>query len=108
MPVNNQTVHAVAAFVGAPPAFTVLRSDGCVLTNPGVGQYRVTVPAGFGAQGPNLKVTANATGPGGVAAIVNIAWISQTVLDVLTFDAAGAAADVDGVWITVEIVPRVS
>lgn len=109
MPVNNQTVHAVAAFPAG--VFTVLRSDGCVLTNPAAGRYLVTVPAGFGAQAPNLKVTANAApdaGPPVEPRFVNLVWLTQTTLEVQTFDPTGALADADGVWITVEIVPRVS
>ena len=103
---NNQVAHAAATFAGAPPAFTVLRADGCTLTNPAPGQYRVTLAAGFGSPFLNLKITPSVVNP--TALIVNVAAISQTVIDVLTYDAAGVAADCASLVVTIEIVPRVS
>jgi len=101
---NNQVAHAVASFPGG--VFTPIRQDGCVITNPGVGIYRVTLLPGRGSVGQNLKVTANAKA--GAARIVNIDTVSQTQVDVFTYDAGGIAADADVVWVTIEVVPKVS
>ena len=110
MPTNNQTVHAFATVPAPAPALNVVRSDGCVLTHPATGQFVVTVPAGFGAQPENLKVTVNLTPPGAAPLVPVLQWVSQQVLQVLVFDTAAipAPADPDSLWITVEIVPRVS
>jgi len=77
----------------------------CQLTRVALGQYRVTVNSGRGAAAGDVKATINALGA--AARTVNFQAVSETVFDVFTYDAAGAAQDVTDLWVTLERVPRV-
>lgn len=109
MPVNNQVAHAFATKVAGPPvSYSVQRADGCVLSydpaSPGV--YLVTLATGFGGPAKNLKVTPNVESA--TPLLVNIEWVNQTQIRIKTFDKTAAATDCDAIWVTIEVVPRVS
>lgn len=108
MPTNNQIAHAFVTVPGVAPAIAVVRADGCDVQHTGLGTFTVDTPAGFSSVAQNLKVTTNVEGVAGAATIVNLSWISQTQLEVLTFDAAGEAADPASLWVSIEVVPKVS
>lgn len=109
-PVTNLQIFAqVVPNAPFPAPITVNRADGCVVTNPAKGVFEFdALPSGLLSDGRNLILQANATGLAGAAVIANAAWVSQTKVRVLTFDATGALADVEALWLAVSVVPRVS
>lgn len=108
-PVTNLQIFAqVVVPAPFPAAITVNRADGCVVTNPAKGVFEYDTPAGLLSDGRNLLLQANATGVAGAAVIANATVVSQTKVRVSVFDAFGALADADAVWLAASVVPRVS
>lgn len=108
MPVTNLQVHTQVTIPGVAPAITVNRADGCVPTHPALGEILITVPSGRLSVGENLKITVNADGVAGAAVVTTVSVLSETQVRINCFNAAGAAVDPFVVWVSIEVVPRVS
>lgn len=109
MPTNNQIAHVYAVQTGAvPTAYVVEREDGCQFAYNSAfpGQYDLTFAAGMFSSPENIKVTINIDN-GGAPMFASMQWVSQTALRVFVSD-MGSLVDAQAIWITVEIVPRVS
>lgn len=108
MPVTNLQVHTQVTIPGAAPAITVNRADGCVPTHPAPGEILITVPSGRLSAGKNLKITVNADGVAGTAVINTVSVLSETAVQINCFDVTGAPVDPFVLWVSIEVVPRVS
>lgn len=108
---TNQQVHAHGTV--AANVLTVDRADGCTLTRPtagalGAGVYLVTVPTGFGSAAQNLKFTIQHNLAGAVFLTHRVFVLNQLQYQIELADPAGNLTDPSELWVTVEIVPRVS
>jgi len=100
MPTNNQVAHVYAT--SGP--FTVVRADGCVLTNPVAGIYELDFLLGRLARPQDLKITVS--NGSGLIPVVQVP--TQTKIRVTFVDSVGVDTDPTSMTVTVEIVPRVS
>jgi len=89
--ISNSFWAQCSVDAGNPPAYVYSRGFAAAITRNGVGDYTLTLDQGIDSTQSSIKVTPRQS-PG---AIVSAVHVSDTDKRIRTFNAVGAAADID-------------